>query len=229
MNRRVGNAHPTNNKLNYIGVIGDVHCEDELLKIAVNFLKQKDVEEIFCVGDIADGTGDINRCCNILKEEKIITVMGNHDRWLLNNKMRSLKEATLFKNISQESKELIQSLPVTVKFSTHSGSGLLCHGLAQNDMAKVSPYDYGYAIESNTDLQKIIRKQKYNYIINGHTHKRMVRKFGNITIINAGTLKSEHEPCFLIVDFKKQIVQFFEIIKNNCIREIEKVSLSKIL
>lgn len=216
-----------NNELNYIGVIGDVHCEHELLKVTVDFLKKKDVEEIFCVGDLADGKGDINQCCNILKEEKIITVMGNHDRWLLNGEMRSLKEATLLKALSQKSKELIHSLPITVNFSTYSGMGLLCHGLAENNMAKVSPCDYGYAIESNTDLQKIIKEKKYNYIINGHTHKRMVRKFHNITIINAGTLKREHQPCFLIVDFIKKIVYFFAITKNNIVEEIEKIHLSK--
>ena len=45
-------------KINCIGVIGDVHTEDKLLKLAVEFPKQKNVERIFCVGNIADASKD---------------------------------------------------------------------------------------------------------------------------------------------------------------------------
>jgi 3',5'-cyclic AMP phosphodiesterase CpdA len=41
---------------------------------------------------MVDGKGNIDRCCDILIEEKVITVLGNHDRWLLNNEMRSLEK-----------------------------------------------------------------------------------------------------------------------------------------
>ena len=103
-------------KVNCIGVIGNVHTEDKLLKLAVEFLKQKNVEKIFCVGDIADGKGNINICCNLLKQEKIITVLGNHDRWLLTKKMRSLKDANSINDLSEQSLEFLESLPSTVDF-----------------------------------------------------------------------------------------------------------------
>jgi predicted phosphodiesterase len=212
-------------KLSYIGVIGDVHTEDKLLQLAINFLKAQNVEKIVCVGDIADGKGDINRCFNILKKEKIMTILGNHDRWLLTDEMRNLKEATFLNELSEQSKKLLESLPLTVEFFTSHGLGLLCHGLENNDMARVTPDDYGYSIEVNADLQKIIKEQKYKYIINGHTHYHMVRKFQNITIINAGTLKREHEPCFLIVNFATKIVQFFKFTENSLIEEMENIYL----
>lgn len=192
-------------KVNCIGVIGDVHTEDKLLKLAVEFLKQKNVEKIFCVGDIADGKGDINICCNLLEQEKITTVLGNHDRWLLTKTMRSLKDANSINDLCQQSLEFLESLPSTIDFLTCDGWGLLCHGLGSNDMAKVTPDDYGYAIEANFDLQKIIKDQNYKYVINGYTHKRMVRKFYNTTIINSGTLKQEHNPCLLMINFQEKM------------------------
>ena len=40
----------------------------------------------------------------------------------------------------------------------------------------------------------------------GHTHKRLVRTVGTLTdkltIINAGTLRRDNEPCFSVVDFE---------------------------
>ncbi|WP_084555209.1 metallophosphoesterase family protein [[Phormidium ambiguum] IAM M-71] len=58
-----------NKELNIIGVIGDIHAEDKLLEKAVNFLKSKNVEKIVCVGDIVDGLGDVNECCNTLAKK----------------------------------------------------------------------------------------------------------------------------------------------------------------
>jgi predicted phosphodiesterase len=188
-------------KLNYIGAIDDVRAEDTLLRSSIDFLKEKNVEEIFCVGDIVDGKGDVDRCCDILIEEKVITVLEDRDRWLLNNEMRNLKEAHVLKDLSKNNKSFLRQLPITVEFFTYEGLGLLCHGLEQNDMARITPEDYGYSIEVNADLQKILTEQKYKYIVNGHTHYPMVRKINNITIINAGTLKREHKPCFSIIDF----------------------------
>ncbi len=56
--------------------------------------------------------------------------------------------------------------------------------------------------------------KKYKYVVNGHTHERMVRTFGDCTIINAGTLFREHDPCFGIIDFTSKHVQFFNIINS---------------
>ena len=90
----------------------------------------------------------------------------------------------------------------------------------------LNPDDYGYAIEVNIDIQNLIRGRKYRYVINGHTHYKMVRYFGNLTIINAGTLKYEHNPGFLVIDFVQQFVQFYKFFGDSAIEEAERVSLT---
>ena len=184
-----------------IGAIGDVHAEDRLLAKAIKFLRSQNVEAIFCVGDIADGLGDVEKCCEILQREGVSVVLGNHDRWLLTEDMRDLKEATQPDSLSNCSRSFLSSLPVTRKFLTASGAALLCHGLGENDMARLTPDDYGYAIEANLDLQNLLLERKYQYVINGHTHYKMVRSFGDLIIINAGTLKKNHYPVFFASRF----------------------------
>ncbi|NQE37165.1 metallophosphoesterase family protein [Microcoleus asticus] len=218
----------TNKNFNIIGVIGDIHAEEQLLDKTVAFLNSQNVDNILCVGDIVDGSGDANQCCNILKREEILVVLGNHDRWLLKNEMRSLKEATQPDSLSVISQSFLISLPSTIEFPTPHGLALLCHGIGENDMARLNPDDYGYAIEVNIDIQNLIRGRKYRYVINGHTHYKMVRHFGNLTIINAGTLKHEHEPGFLVIDFVQQFVQFYKFFEDAGIEEAERVSLTAV-
>jgi predicted phosphodiesterase len=56
-------------------------------------------------------------------------------------------------------------------------------------------------VRGNHDLQNLLRGG-YRWILNGHSHRRMVRHFGRATVINAGTLLRSHEPCFLELDFE---------------------------
>ena len=104
---------------------------------------------------------------------------------------------------------MLADLPEMVEFKTVQGLALLCHGLGPNDMAKVGPDDFGYALDSNDDLQNLIRGGSYRWILNGHSHRRMVRDFGGVTLINAGTLMRHHEPCFLELDFEAASVSVF--------------------
>jgi predicted phosphodiesterase len=68
-------------------------------------------------------------------------------------------------------------------------------------MAGVSTDDFGYALESNFELQTLIRERAFDVIVNGHTHKPMVRRFGQLTVVNAGTLFRHHTPGYVVVDF----------------------------
>ena len=76
------------------------------------------MQAILSVGDIADGRGDINRCCNLLKLAKVIAIKGNHDRWLLANDMRSLPNATSLQELTTQTINLLDSFPTTYEFIT---------------------------------------------------------------------------------------------------------------
>jgi putative phosphoesterase len=172
---------------NYIGIIGDVHCEDRLLEKAVDILIAKNSEKIICTGDIADGKGDFDKCINILERHDIKTIRGNHADWLLTNTMRSLTDATMIDDVNSRSINYLKNLSKTQNIQSSIGDILLCHGLGDNDMAKLTPDDYGYALEANLELQKIISDNKYSIVISGHTHRRMVRDIGNCKFLNAGS------------------------------------------
>ena len=196
-------------ELKKIGVIGDVHAEDELLEKTIMKLKSLQVNEIFCTGDIVDGPGSAVRCISLLNEHNVKTVSGNHDRWLLKSEMRNLEDASLPEDLDGFSRQFLESLDAEYEFNINDIKILLCHGIGKNDMSKINPDDFGYAIEVNDELQEIIRAGKIKIIINGHSHKRMVKKIESLFIVNAGTLFREHSPTFLMIDFTLLKVDFY--------------------
>jgi predicted phosphodiesterase len=200
--------------LDRVLVIGDVHAEDLFLEHALDRCAQLEIGSVLCVGDVVDGFGSVQRCCDLLREHGVETLRGNHDRWITEGALRSLPDATAIEQLNARAREYLASLPPIREYSTLSGLLLLCHGLGKNDMTRLGPDDFGYALDTNDELQALLRLAKYRYVVNGHTHRRMVRKFGPITAINAGTLKRDHQPCVLLLDFGKNCASYFDFVEG---------------
>lgn len=183
-----------------IGLIGDVHQEDLALGWALAWLADQEVDLCVCVGDIADGFGDLDACCELLDSHGVITVRGNHDRWFLAQQMRDVPQASPLQAASEESREWLRQLPVTVSIDTPAGSALVCHGTVDDDMLGVRPDDEGYALDANASLQRLIRAGEHRILIAGHTHLPMLRRLGELTLVNAGTLHRSYDPCVGFLD-----------------------------
>lgn len=197
--------------LNTVGIIGDIHAEDKRLEACLAYLTPLGLDALLCVGDVVDGQGDAERCCELVRANNVVCVRGNRDRWILSDQMRALPDATNPRALSAQSMADLGRLPSTRTFDSPTGRILLCHGLGANDMRRLTPDDYGYALESNTELQELLTSQRYAFVINGHSHKVMIRKFNALTIINAGTLHRDFDPGFLTADFTKREVKSYLI------------------
>lgn len=199
-----------------VGLIGDVHGEHERLETALDYFAGRRSTHVLCTGDIPDGHGSVGRACEILREHGVLTVRGNHERWFLSGVMRDLPDATPLDDVPVSEREWLAALPVVREFTTPLGGLLLCHGLGANDMAKVGPDDEGYALVTNDDFRALVRDPRYQLVVNGHTHRPMVRHFQGLTIINAGTLRRDAPtPGFLLIDFEARVVEMLEFDETN--------------
>lgn len=197
--------------LKRIGVLGDIHCENTRLAAALQFFQTQNLEMICAVGDLVDGPGDPNQTIELLQQNRVVAVRGNHERWLLKNEMRGLHDAQTRFDFSALSWVYVNNLPVQLKFETIAGRMLLCHGLGADDMAGVWPFDDTMTLHSNYALWRLVNSEEFAFVVNGHTHQRLVRSFGEITIINAGTLYRKHKPCFCVADFERSFAQYFNV------------------
>lgn len=194
-----------------VGLVGDVHAEDMLLEVTLAFLQQSGIRTILCTGDVVDGWGNTERCCRMLQEHGVATVLGNHDQWYLNGESRDLAEATPIGSLSTRAHAFVAALPRTLLYATPFGNALLCHGLGENNDASVERSDDENAVNSNVELQKLIADPLVQIVMNGHTHESMVRHFGRLTIVNAGSLHRDYESGFVIVDLAAGAVDFLTV------------------
>ena len=92
-------------------------------------------------------------------------------------------------------------------------------------MGQLRPDDYGYALEANTSLQKLLAGREAELVIGGHTHRRMVRRLGDVWFVNAGTLHRAFGAGFAVADLGGAAVQFYDLLDEEEIVPAERHEL----
>ena len=184
-----------------IGIIGDVHAEHRRLETALNMLEKKNVDLLLCTGDLADGRGDLDACCSMLRDAGALVVAGNHDRWFLEEKVRHVADAHYRQHASASTVQFMESLPRTRSVDTGLGKLILCHGVLDDDLAKIWPGSENSGCRRSSELDSLLLQQSApRFFINGHMHFRTVVDFKRTQMINAGTLKGQYAG-FCMLDF----------------------------
>ena len=196
-----------------IGIIGDVHGEERCLAAALGYLAEADC--ILCAGDIVDGRGSTDVCAQLLQEHGVITVAGNHERWLFTNKMRHLADADRRQDLQPATLSFLASLPQCVELPTTDGRLLLSHGVGRNDIAQVWPGSEKLGPQQCQALDNLLQTQRYKYLVHGHIHYRLVLEFQNFTLINPGALRRNlqpgFKPGFMLLDTTKQELECWHL------------------
>ena len=157
-----------------------------------------------------DGPGSVDHCCALLQEAEVITVRGNHDRWLLEDRVRDIPNAHRVQDLGADTRSFLDGLPTTQTLDTPLGPLLLCHGVGDNDLRKVWPGTQRMGVERSPELDDILASGEVRFVVNGHMHYRVLIDFPEVLLINAGTLTARHRPGISLVDFSTGVVTAHE-------------------
>lgn len=191
--------------LSRLVLIGDIHTEATRLGHVLRHARSSAADAILSVGDIVDGPEDAGACVEMLREADALVVRGNHERWLCDG--TPLEPFTG----SADALDWIARLPPTRSIDTVAGPLLLCHGVGEDDMQRLRFDDEGYALDSNFALEVLLAEGRYRWMVGGHTHEPMVRRFGTLTVLNPGTLARSDEPGFLEVDLGRGTGRWYRV------------------
>lgn len=186
-----------------LGVLGDPHANDVLTASALAHLRRLGCTTIVCTGDVVDGLGDPARTIDLLQAHDVVVVRGNHDRWLAEGTPRAWDgHATGPGVLGAARLAWLRNLPAQRVLETPVGDLLLCHGLAGDDMNRLRVDDFGYALEANEELAHVLAgPRRPALVVKGHTHRPGVGRPGGLLVVDAGTLRADHQPSVCALDF----------------------------
>lgn len=179
-----------------IAIISDIHGNLEALKSVLDDIKERNINRIFCLGDIiAKGTHQ-QECVDLVKENCDVILRGNCDEYftsdidLLTKTQSEVDRIFWNKNkLNEETRKYLSNLPYCYEFYLSGRLVRLVHAHPEKIdkfVGNIDKIDRLYELflpSSNT-----ISDKKADVLIYGHIHTPYIQKIYNRTIINTGSV-----------------------------------------
>ena len=157
-----------------LGIISDVHCNHEALRIALE--RMAPVDELLCAGDAVYQFRFSNEVAALLRERAARYILGNHERVLLGPWGESARSRPA---VQRDLVEYMAGQPYHLETHVNGRKLVVVHG------SPFDPHDE-YLYPNSPNLRKLARIEA-DFILLGHTHYHMAERVGRALVVNPGS------------------------------------------
>lgn len=192
-----------------IAIFSDIHGNLPALKAILDDVKTKEVDEIISLGDAVSIGPKPAECLDLLKKEKVTTIIGNHEvecltSWHKNRKYDYSKyfewQCSIF---SEENFEFMRSQKVSVV-----RNGVIFQHFIIDGVVEENYPDFCYVDELNADADNLlgfVKEMKARNIFIGHEHHAVTKIYGdkNVFCIGSSGCLSDENTFYKILDISE--------------------------
>lgn len=156
------------------GIVSDIHCNARGL--AEGLRRMGDIDGLICLGDSIWEYRFSNDVVSILKERDAHTILGNHEECFFG----PLGERARARPGSDPAlMEWLGARPHRIRLDADGKSLLLVHSTPWEPRG-------AYIHPENAELARFAEEDA-DFVLYGHTHAQVVRRFGRVTVVNPGS------------------------------------------
>jgi protein phosphatase len=169
-----------------IVIISDLHGNSDALSAL-----PESGDELWVLGDLVNYGPQPSEVVNFVRTHAAAVVRGNHDNAVgfdvdprCNPRYHAMAGATMqvsAAELDQQAKEFLGGLPQTKIVERDGKQFMLCHAIPSDPL-------YGYCSESSERWQKEVQNIQADYLLVGHTHTPFIKRVGQTTVVNPGSL-----------------------------------------
>ncbi len=173
-----------------IAIISDIHGNSIALEEVLNDIKSREISTIVNLGDSLYGPLDPKGTYDMLIENKVISISGNQDRFILENIDAKTDILTLEYVKTQINEKVVEWLSLLSFDMIFNNNIYCCHASPQCDTSYlIESIKTSYvSVKDELELEGLLTNIKQNIIACGHSHVSRIVKAKNKTIINAGSV-----------------------------------------
>lgn len=180
-----------------IAIISDIHGNLEALKAVLEDIKERNVENIMCIGDIiAKGTHG-QECVELIKNNCKVVIKGNCDEYFTSDEINWSKKPQIeydrmmwnIAKLSDDNIKFLQSLPYCHEFYLSGRLIRLIHATPEKIdkfIGNIDSIDRLYSLFLPSE--NTVSKEIADVVIYGHIHTPFIQRIYNRTIINTGSV-----------------------------------------
>ena len=177
-----------------IAVISDIHSNIYALESVFDDIDNRKVDLVACTGDLVGYGTKPNEVIDLIRKNKVLTIMGNYDDAIGNYKIvcgcdyqdpKDAEKAGLSMHFTaiettEENKEYLSNLPKEATLTFDDKTIRLVHGSTRiiNEYLK----------EDSKEAEEVMNNLVEDILICGHTHIPYAKYYGEKLLVNAGSV-----------------------------------------
>lgn len=195
-------------------IFSDIHGNLQALETIMEDIKKNEFDKVICLGDVIALGPNSKECLDIIINNNVNMVLGNHELYYLkgtsiDNKIENgEKEHQLWVSDSLNDKhfKFLNKCPITLEEENGSDKIDFQHFLIKN-VENQYPFE-NIEIVKNDDIYKKIEPIDARYIFIGHEHEAFQTNIDNKTLIDVGSSGciKENETFYTILTIDKENV-----------------------
>lgn len=211
-------------------IVSDIHSN----LAALEALPEKDFDQLWCIGDLVDYGPRPREVIQWIREKGALAVRGNHDHAvgfgvspqcsasfirLAAETQRCTQEICTEANFA-----FLRSLPIQHTAAVDGTSFYLVHATPTNPL-------FGYCPEESDQWRREIEWIHADVLVVGHTHTPFIRKCGDTTIVNPGSIGQPKTgrslACYAIWEDGQFTLKEYAYPVEETVREIRQLPVSQ--
>ena len=149
-----------------IAIISDIHANLQALEKAFEIIDAKEIDHVYCLGDIVGYGADPNDCIAMLRDRGVLCIIGNHDKAVL--------DVSMAVNLNRYARAAIewtarQLKPEHIEFLSHLPYTLLGHNCTFVHASPDKPEEWNYIV-TDYDAQEYFQFFTTPICWVGHSH-----------------------------------------------------------
>jgi putative phosphoesterase len=179
-----------------IAIISDIHGNNVAFEVALNDIKNQNIDQIVCLGDAIQGGPQPAEVVQNLRALNCPVVMGNADAWLLSGtetgdegippeRLKKMGEIRVWSlsQLSEDDRAFIADFQPTITMGLDGDLDLLCfHG------SPASFDDIILPTAPQEEFHKFLGAYSEHILTGGHTHVQQIRRNGELFFFNPGSV-----------------------------------------
>lgn len=197
-----------------IAVIADIHSNIYALDAVLDNIKVHNIDMVVCVGDLVGYGTRPNEVIKKIRDNRIITIMGNYDDAIGNYRLicgcdysdpkdaekAGLSMSFTMQETTDNNKSYLRNLPKEVIISFNEKTIKFVHGSTRmiNEYLK----------ENSLEADEVMSEISEDILICGHTHVPYFKYYGDKLLVNAGSVgkpkTNKPNANYVIIDVKNE-------------------------
>lgn len=191
-----------------IAFISDIHSNLPALEATFEKIKSLGINKVYCLGDIIGYHTFTNEVINLLKDNKVISIKGNHDLSITEEAFNRSKDSDFvlywnFDALTKDNLSYIKNLPETLDIKVEDVVIKLVHG-SPNSITE-------YIREGSPEVDRYISEMTTDILMCGHTHLPYIAKRDGKFLLNTGSVGKpkfgKPEASFIIITVNGNIIE----------------------